>query len=69
MSDEERSFAAPYQMLTDVSALQRKHELREMFNALRRIARAGASWRMLPNGSALGDGVSADPALVAGRLL
>ncbi|SDC77516.1 Putative transposase of IS4/5 family [Paraburkholderia lycopersici] len=29
-------------------APQRRYELREMFNMLRRMARAGASWRMLP---------------------
>ncbi|MEM5406258.1 IS5 family transposase [Paraburkholderia unamae] len=29
-------------------APQRRYELREMFNALRWMARAGASWRMLP---------------------
>ncbi|WP_155520847.1 transposase, partial [Ralstonia solanacearum] len=27
---------------------QRTHDLREMFNALRWMARAGAAWRMLP---------------------
>ncbi|SIT38777.1 hypothetical protein BN2476_190010 [Paraburkholderia piptadeniae] len=40
VSDEEWSFAAPYLMLMNVSAPQRKYELREMFNALRWIARA-----------------------------
>jgi len=49
VSDEEWSFAAPYLILMDVSAPQRKYDLREMFNALRWIARAGAPWRMLPN--------------------
>ena len=29
-------------------APQRKYELREVFNALRWIVRAGAPWRMLP---------------------
>jgi transposase len=48
VSDEEWSFAAPYLTLMSVSAPQRKYELREMFNALRWMARAGASWRMLP---------------------
>jgi transposase len=49
VSDEEWSFAAPYLTLMDVSAPQRKYKLREMFDAIRWIARAGAPWRMLPN--------------------
>lgn len=49
VSNEEWSFAAPYLTLMDVEAPQRKYELREMFNALRWLARAGAPWRMLPN--------------------
>lgn len=48
VSDEEWSFAAPYLVLMSEDAPQRRYELREMFNALRWIARAGASWRMLP---------------------
>ncbi|NVI08553.1 transposase, partial [Paraburkholderia youngii] len=49
VSDEEWSFAAPYLTLMDVDAPQRKYELRDMFDALRWMARAGAPWRMLPN--------------------
>jgi transposase len=48
VSDEERSFAAPYLTLMNEDAPQRRYELREMSNALRWMARAGASWRMLP---------------------
>jgi transposase len=48
VSDEEWSFAAPYLALMSEEAPQRRYELREMFNALRWMARAGASWRMLP---------------------
>ncbi|ABE36718.1 hypothetical protein DR64_7606 [Paraburkholderia xenovorans LB400] len=48
VSDEEWSFAAPYLALMSEDAPQRRYELREMFNALRWMARAGASWRMLP---------------------
>lgn len=48
VSDEEWSFAAPYLVLMNEDAPQRRYELREMFNALRWMARAGASWRMLP---------------------
>ena len=35
--------------LVDQSAPQRQHDLREVFNALRWLVRAGAPWRMLPN--------------------
>ncbi|CAB3776443.1 IS5 family transposase ISAzo23 [Paraburkholderia caffeinitolerans] len=49
VSDEEWSFAAPYLTLMSRDAPQRKYELREMFNALRWIIRAGAPWRLLPN--------------------
>lgn len=49
VSDWEWSFAAPYLTLMDVDAPQRKYGFREMFNALRWMARAGAPWRMLPN--------------------
>lgn len=48
VTDEEWSFAAPYLTLMNEDAPQRRYELREMFNALRWMARAGASWRMLP---------------------
>lgn len=49
VSNEEWSFAAPYLTLMNKDAPQRRYELREMFNALRWIVRAGAPWRMLPN--------------------
>ncbi|MHA6882157.1 IS5 family transposase [Ralstonia pseudosolanacearum] len=48
VSDEEWSFAAPYLTLMREDAPQRTHDLREIFNALRWMARAGAAWRMLP---------------------
>lgn len=48
VTDEEWSFAAPYLALIDEKAPQRQHKLREVFNALRWMARAGAPWRMLP---------------------
>lgn len=41
VSDEEWSFAAPYLTLMDQDAPQRRYELRELFNALRWLARAG----------------------------
>jgi transposase len=46
VSDEAWSFAAPYLTLMIEDAPQRRYELRERFNALRWMARAGASWRM-----------------------
>jgi transposase len=46
VSDEAWSFAAPYLTLMIEDAPQRRFELRERFNALRWMARAGASWRM-----------------------
>ena len=49
VSDDEWAFVVPYLALVREDAAQRKHELREVFNALRWIVRAGASWRMLPN--------------------
>lgn len=49
VSDEEWNFVAPYLALIDEESPQRRHSLREVFNALRWLARAGAAWRMLPN--------------------
>lgn len=54
VSDEEQSFAAPHLTLMAVTAPPRKYELRDMFDALRWMARAGAPWRMLPNESRRG---------------
>jgi transposase len=49
ISAEEWAFVAPYLTLLPVDCGQRKHDLREVFNALRWIVRAGAPWRLLPN--------------------
>jgi transposase len=49
VSDEEWAFVVPYLTLVREDAPQRTHHLREVFNALRWIVRAGASWRMLPH--------------------
>jgi transposase len=49
VSDEEWAFVAPYLALVREDAPQLTHDLREVFNALRWIVRAGASWRMLPH--------------------
>jgi transposase len=48
VSDEEWAFVAPYLALMTSEAPQRRHELREVFNALRWIVRAGSPWRLLP---------------------
>lgn len=48
VSDEEWAFVAPYLALVREDAPQRHHALREVFNALRWIVRAGAPWRLLP---------------------
>jgi transposase len=49
VSDEEWAFAAPYLTLMREDAPQRDYPLRELFNGLRWLARAGAPWRMMPN--------------------
>jgi transposase len=48
VSDDEWAFVAPYLALLPEAAGQRKHDLREVFNAVRWIVRAGAPWRLLP---------------------
>lgn len=49
VSDDEWAYAAPYLTLMIEEALQREHRLREVFNGLCWIVRAGAPWRMMPN--------------------
>jgi transposase len=49
VSDEEWALVAPYLTLMTPEAPQRQHDLWEIFNALRWMVRAGASWRMLPH--------------------
>src|SRR5215208_3394037 len=48
VSDEEWAFVAPYLTLMAEDAPRRRHDLREVFNALRWMVRAGAPWRYLP---------------------
>lgn len=48
VSDDEWAFVAPYLTLLSPDAPQRRHDLRDVFNALRWIVRAGAPWRYLP---------------------
>jgi transposase len=49
VSDEEWEFCAPYLTLMKEEAPQRTHSLRQVFNALRWLVRAGCSWRMMPH--------------------
>lgn len=46
---DEWACVAPYVTRMNEEAPQRSHHLREVFNGLRWIARAGAPWRMRPN--------------------
>ena len=48
VTDEEWAFVAPYLTLMTPDAPQRRHDLREVYNALRWIVRTGAPWRYLP---------------------
>lgn len=48
VTDEEWGFIAPFLTLMREDALQRTHDLREIFSALRWIVRTGAHWRYLP---------------------
>lgn len=49
VTDDEWAFVAPYLTLMTEEAPQREHSLREVFNGLRWLARAGAPWRLLPH--------------------
>src|SRR5271170_2394769 len=49
VTDDEWALVTPYLTLMREDAPQREHDLREVFNALRWIVRAGAPWRMMPN--------------------
>jgi len=49
VNDEEWAFVAPYLTLMREDAPQRDYALREVFNGLRWLVRAGAPWRLLPH--------------------
>jgi transposase len=49
VNDDEWAFVAPYLTLMTADAPQWTHSLREVFNGLRWLVRAGAPWRMMPN--------------------
>ena len=48
VGDEEWAFVAPYLTLLDPAAPRRRHDLREVFDALRWMVRSDAPWRYLP---------------------
>ena len=48
LSDDGWAFGALYLTLMTEGAPQRVHCLREVFNGLRWLVRAGAPWRMMP---------------------
>jgi transposase len=49
VSDDEWAFVASYLTLLPEDAGQRTYTLRDVFNGLRWIVRAGAPWRMMPH--------------------
>jgi transposase len=49
VSDDEWAFVAPYLTLMSEAARQRAYCLREVFNGLRWLVRAGSSWRLMPH--------------------
>lgn len=49
ISDEEWSYVAPYLVLNRLDGENRRHDLRLVFNALRWLAKSGATWRMMPH--------------------
>jgi transposase len=49
VNNDEWAFIAPYLTLMSEDAPPRDYSLREVFNGLRWIVRAGASWRLTPN--------------------
>src|SRR3954469_6391917 len=48
-SDDEWAFVAPYLSLLPEEAVQRRHDLRRVFDALKWVAWTGAPWRALPH--------------------
>lgn len=49
VTDDEWEFVAPYLTLMMDEAPQHKHKLRDVFDALRWLARSGSPWRYLPD--------------------
>lgn len=49
VSEEEWAFVAPYLAWVRADAPQRRHDLREVYNAARWVVHTGAPWRWLPH--------------------
>jgi transposase len=49
ISDVEWAFVSPYLTLLPEDAGQRRHDLREVLNALRWLIRSGSPWRLIPH--------------------
>jgi transposase len=49
VSDDEWALVTPYLTRITEEAPQREHSLREVFNGLRWLVRAGAAWRLMPH--------------------
>jgi transposase len=49
VSDEEWIFVEPFLTLIRADSPQRDHDLREIYNGVRYVMRAGCAWRYLPN--------------------
>lgn len=70
VSDEEWEFVVPYLTLIWEVAAQRRYPLRELFDDVRWIVKAGCPWRLLPNGlAALDGGAAASRTMEEGGLL
>src|SRR5438309_9821773 len=67
VTDEEWSFVAPYLTLMREDAPQRKHDLREVFNAMRWVVRTGSPWRYMPNDLPPWEAVYQQSQALAGR--
>jgi transposase len=48
VTEEEWWFVLPYLLLCREDAGQREHELRDVFDAVRYVARSGCAWRRIP---------------------
>ena len=49
VEEAEWEFVSPYLALITPNAPQRRHDLRDVFNALRYVVRTGIAWRYLPD--------------------
>ena len=49
VTDEEWWFVLPYLLLSREDSRHREHDMREVFNGLRYIAKTGCQWRWMPH--------------------